>query len=57
MHSTEERIYFNNGTSVPTKTIKEEDPDDDGYYYDYEPEYVIYDTKLVNIKYIIELED
>ena len=42
---------------MPTKTIKEEDPEDDDYYYDYESEYVIYDTKLVNVKYIIELED
>ena len=55
-HITEDRIYLVNGTSVPTKLIEEEYPKDD-YHYDYEPEYVIYDPKLVNVKYIIELED
>ena len=55
-HITEDRIYLVNGTSVPTKLIEEEYTKDD-YHYDYEPEYVIYDAKLVNVKYIIELED
>jgi poly [ADP-ribose] polymerase len=57
VHITEERIYFINGTSVPISIIEEKSPKDKNYYYDYEPEYVIYDTKLVNVKYIIELED
>ena len=57
VHITEDRIYFINGTSVPISIIKKESPKDKDYYYDYEPEYVIYDSKLVNVKYIIELED
>ena len=49
--SFENKVYLNNGIIVPTKMIEEED-----YFfgYDYDSEYVIYDPKLVNIKYIIE---
>ena len=47
----EDRIYLNCGTTVPMSMIKKENNDYDDYY----AEYVIYDTKLVNIKYIIEL--
>ena len=53
IHITDERIYLINGTSVPANIIEEEYDDD----YDYDSEYVIYDTKLVNVKYIIELQD
>ena len=48
--SFENKVYLNNGIVVPTKMIEEEYD----YYYDYDSEYVIYDPKLVNIKYIIE---
>ena len=53
IHITDERIYLVNGSSVPTNIIEEEYDDD----YDYDSEYVIYDPKLVNVKYIIELQD
>ena len=59
VHITEERIYLINGTSVPTSIVQEKN--DGGHYYDYDydydSEYVIYDSKFVNVKYIIELED
>ena len=62
--SFEDRIYFNNGMTVPTKMIeikKENDSNSFGYSLDYsldrDSEYVIYDPKLVNIKYIIELQN
>ena len=44
-----DRIYLNNGTSIPTNYIKNSEWDD------YDAEYVIYDPKNVNIKYIIEI--
>ena len=57
VHITEDRIYFVNGTSVPISLTKEETKkNNNNYYYDYKSEYVIYDSKLVNVKYIIELE-
>ena len=45
-------IYLNNGSTIPTILHKNEDR---RYAPDYS-EYVIYDPKLVNIKYIIEFE-
>ena len=57
VHITEDRIYFVNGTSVPIYLTEEETKkNNNNYYYDYKSEYVIYDSKLVNVKYIIELE-
>ena len=52
--SFEDRIYLNNGTSVPTKMIEEEE---NNYFRDNDSEYVIYDPKLLNIKYIIEVQN
>jgi len=52
--SFDDRIYFNNGMTIPTKFIKEEDQ---FQHSDNDSEYVIYDRKLLNIKYIIELQD
>ena len=48
--SFENKVYLNNGIIVPTKMIEEEYK----FFYDSDSEYVIYDPKLVNIKYIIE---
>ena len=50
--SFENKVYLNNGIIVPTKMIEEEYKYN--YDYDSDSEYVIYDPKLVNIKYIIE---
>ena len=55
--SFENRIYFNNGLSIPTIMIKEDNQNDFNYFKDKDSEYVIYDPKLVNIKYIIELQN
>ena len=61
--SFEDRIYFNNGMTIPTKMIEEKNDGDDnfgfggGYFRDGDSEYVIYDPKLVNIKYIIEFQN
>ncbi len=52
-HIGEERIYLFNGTTIPAFVTEE---DDRYYYFSSGPEYVIYDPKLVNVKYIIELE-
>jgi len=46
-----DKIYLNNGTSIPTNYLKNSD------YDDYDAEYVIYDPKNVNIKYIIEMTE
>ena len=54
--SFEDRIYFNNGMTIPTK-FAEEEKEDGNSFQDYDSEYVIYDQKLVNIKYIVELQD
>ena len=58
-----DRIYLKNGTSMPTKFIKEQENNgnirtfgnSDNYFKDGDTEYVIYDPELVNVKYIIEL--
>ena len=55
--SFENRIYFNNGMTIPTQMIEEEDINDFNYCRDIDSEYVIYESKLVNIKYIIELQN
>ena len=56
--SFEDRIYFNNGMTIPTKFTVEEKEDGISFQNsDYDSEYVIYDQKLVNIKYIVELQD
>ena len=61
--SFEDRIFFNNGMTIPTKIVEEKDNNINnnfnsfGMGFDYDSEYVIYDSKLVNIKYIIELEN
>ena len=56
--SFENLIYLNNGVIVPTKLIEEDSNEIFNLFgYDYDSEYVIYDPKLVNIKYIIELKD
>ena len=55
--SLENRIYFNNGMTIPTKMIEEENINDFNYCRDIDSEYVIYESKLVNIKYIIELQN
>ena len=57
VHITGERIYLINGTSVPTSIVQEKNDGGHYYDYDYDSEYVIYDSKFVNVKYIIELED
>ena len=56
--SFEDRIYFNNGMTIPTKMI-EEDRQNTLFNnsFDIDSEYVIYDPKLVNIKFIIELQN
>ena len=54
--SFEDRIYFNNGMTIPTKFTIEE-IEDGNAFQDYDSEYVIYDQKLVNIKYIVELQE
>ena len=55
IHITNDKIYLNNGSAVPAFIFEEKE------YYDYsysrDSEYVIYDPKLVNVKYIIELEN
>ena len=43
------RIYLNNGSSIPTNYLENSEWDD------YDAEYVIYDPKNVNVKYIIEI--
>ena len=56
--SFENRIYFNNGMTLPTKMIVEENLNNNiNYFRDRDSEYVIYNPKLLNIKYIIELEN
>ena len=60
--SFEDRIFFNNGMAIPTKIIEEKNNTNNnnfgfGGWKDYDTEYVIYDSKLVNIKYIIEVEN
>ena len=60
--SFEDRIFFNNGMTIPTKVIEGKDNNNfSGFGFgggkDYDTEYVIYDSKLVNIKYIIEVEN
>jgi poly [ADP-ribose] polymerase len=56
--SFENRIYFNNGMTIPTKMIeKERENNTFDYSLDMDSEYVIYDPKLVNIKYIVELQN
>jgi poly [ADP-ribose] polymerase len=61
--SFENKIYLNNGLVVPTEMIEEKrerlyDFNIFSYdSYDSVSEYVIYDPKLVNVKYIIELEN
>ena len=59
--SFEDRIFFNNGMTIPTKVVEKnkEKINNFGYFggMDYDSEYVIYDSKLVNVKYIIEIEN
>ena len=66
--SFEDRIFFNNGMTVPTKIIEKKNNENNNAFglggfggfgggMDYDSEYVIYDSKLVNIKYIIEVEN
>ena len=61
--SFEDRIFFNNGMTIPTKILEGKDNSNNfnsfgfGSGKDYDTEYVIYDSKLVNIKYIIEVEN
>ena len=61
--SFEDRIFFNNGMTIPTKILEGKDNSNNfnsfgfGSGKDYDSEYVIYDSKLVNIKYIIEVEN
>ena len=60
--SFEDRIFFNNGMTIPTKiTEKKREANNSfgvwGSGMDNDTEYVIYDPKLVNIKYIIEVEN
>ena len=62
--SFEDRIFFNNGMTVPTKIIEKQNENNNAFGFggfgggmDYDAEYVIYDSKLVNIKYIIEVEN
>ena len=58
--SFEDRIYFNNGSTVPTKMIEEnknQNNFNNNYFYDNDSEYVIYDPKLANIKYILEIRN
>ena len=56
--SFENRIYFNNGMSIPTQMVVEENLNNNiNYVRDRDSEYVIYNPKLLNIKYIIELEN
>ena len=63
--SFDDRIFFNNGITIPTKIVEEKENNISninfgfGLYnsYDNDSEYVIYDSKLVNIKYIIEVEN
>jgi len=59
--SFEDRIFFNNGMTIPTKVVEKnkEKINNFGYFggMDYDSEYVIYDSKLVNVKYIIEVEN
>ena len=56
--SFEDRIYFNNGMAIPTKMIEEDRQNTlFNYSFDIDSEYVIYDPKLLNIKFIIELQN
>ena len=56
--SFENRIYFNNGMTIPTQMVLEENLNNNiSYFRDRDSEYVIYNPKLLNIKYIIELEN
>ena len=60
--SFEDRIFFNNGMSIPTKIKEKKLEGNNNISYgfggkDNDTEYVIYDSKLVNIKYIIEVEN
>ena len=63
--SFEDRIFFNNGMTIPTKIIEDNKDDGNNNSFgfgfgsgkDSDTEYVIYDSKLVNIKYIIEVEN
>ena len=56
--SFEDRIYFNNGMAIPTKMIEEDRQNTlFNYSFDINSEYVIYDPKLLNIKFIIELQN
>ena len=59
--SFEDRIFFNNGMTVPTKIIEKNNQNNfsfgGGFGMDYDTEYVVYDSNLVNVKYIIEMEN
>ena len=59
--SFEDRIFFNNGMTIPTKIIEKKVENNfsfgSTFGTDYDTEYVIYDSNLVNIKYIIEIEN
>lgn len=64
--SFEDRIFFNNGMTIPTKIVESEKNEGNNFNSfgsgfgsgkDTDSEYVIYDSKLVNIKYIIEVEN
>ena len=59
--SFEDRIFFNNGMTVPTKIIEKNSQNNfsfgGGFGMDYDTEYVVYDSNLVNVKYIIEVEN
>ena len=48
----DDNVYLNNGSTIPLISYMKKDT---RYLLDYS-EYVIYDPKLVNIKYIIEFE-
>ena len=64
--SFEDRIFFKNGMTIPTKIVESDKNDGNNFNSfgfgfgsgkDTDSEYVIYDSKLVNIKYIIEVEN
>ena len=59
--SFDDRIFFNNGMTIPTKIIEKKEENNFNFFAnfgtDYDTEYVIYDPNLVNIKYIIEVEN
>ena len=59
--SFDDRIFFNNGMTIPTKIIEKKEENNFSFSAnfgtDYDSEYVIYDPNLVNIKYIIEVEN